>query len=169
MITPEYLQTMARYNRWQNNNLYTAAETLSDADRRLDRGAFFRSIHETLVHILWADEIWLSRFDVCEGPGGGIAQSTERYSAWTDLYEARKAMDTIVSDWAAEVKPAELEGDFTWFSGAMGREMTSPKWLIFTHIFNHATHHRGQVHAMLTAAGAKPHDTDLPFMPDSAP
>ena len=55
MIDPSWVQMMSRYNQWQNQNLYSAADTLSDDDRRTDRGAFFKSIHGTLSHILWAD------------------------------------------------------------------------------------------------------------------
>ena len=61
MIDVHYVRCMARYNRWQNENLYGAADTLSDAERRGDRGAFFGSIHATLNHLLWADRIWMSR------------------------------------------------------------------------------------------------------------
>jgi uncharacterized damage-inducible protein DinB len=50
----------------------------------------------------------------------------------------------------------------------LNRRLVKPRWLIVVHMFNHQTHHRGQVHAMLTAAGARPEDTDLPFAPPSA-
>ena len=62
MIDRAYVQLMARYNRWQNENLYGAADRLSDAERRRERGAFFGSIHKTLSHLLWADNIQMSRF-----------------------------------------------------------------------------------------------------------
>ena len=68
MIDPAYVQRMARYNRWQNANLYGVADTLSDEERRRERGAFFGSIHKTLSHLLWADQIWMSRFTpMCSG------------------------------------------------------------------------------------------------------
>ena len=57
MIDPAYVRRMARYNRWQNQNLYGVADTLSDDERRRERGAFFGSIHKTLSHLLWADQI----------------------------------------------------------------------------------------------------------------
>jgi uncharacterized damage-inducible protein DinB len=60
---------------------------------------------------------------------------------------------------------ASLAGELTWFSGAIKAEVRKPKWLLVTHMFNHQTHHRGQVHCMLTQAGSKPGDTDLPFTP----
>ena len=62
MITTAHVASMARYNRWQNQNLYTAADGLSDEERKCDRGAFFKSIHGTLSHILFGDQIWLHRF-----------------------------------------------------------------------------------------------------------
>jgi uncharacterized damage-inducible protein DinB len=55
MITPAYCQTMARYNAWQNHSLYTAAEGLTEAERELDRGAFFGSIRATLSHLMWGE------------------------------------------------------------------------------------------------------------------
>ena len=62
MILPDFAQTMARYNRWQNGSLIAAAAGLSDAERRRDRGAFFGSIFATLAHLYWADTMWLHRF-----------------------------------------------------------------------------------------------------------
>ena len=59
-----------------------------------------------------------------------------------------------------------MKGDLTWFSGAANREITKPRWQLLMHFFNHQTHHRGQVHAMLTQAGGKPHATDLFVMPE---
>src|SRR5262245_63958924 len=75
MIDLGYVQCMARYNRWQNENLYGAADMLSDAERRRDRGAFFGSIHATLNHLLWADRIWMSRLAGTPSPDGGIPES----------------------------------------------------------------------------------------------
>ncbi|MEO1325006.1 MAG: DinB family protein, partial [Pseudomonadota bacterium] len=68
MITNDYLRSMARYNRWQNGEIYGAAARLSDGERCKERGAFFGSIHGTLSHLYWADRIWLSRFDLIEVP-----------------------------------------------------------------------------------------------------
>ncbi len=61
----------------------------------------------------------------------------------------------------SELDPAWLAGDQTWYSGAAGRDFTRPRMLLVTHFFNHQTHHRGQAHAMLTAAGERTGDTDL--------
>jgi uncharacterized damage-inducible protein DinB len=165
MIDAAYVQRMARYNRWQNENLYGAADALSDAERQRTRGAFFGSIHATLNHLLWGDRIWMSRLAGTPRPEGGIPQSVSLYADWNDLKRERAAFDTVIVDWADQLEDASLAGELTWFSGAIKAEVRKPKWLLVTHMFNHQTHHRGQVHCMLTQAGSKPGDTDLPFTP----
>jgi uncharacterized damage-inducible protein DinB len=166
MINPGYVLRMARYNRWQNENLYGAADTLSDEERRRERGAFFGSIHKTLSHLLWADRMWMSRFSDMPRPAGGIPESLSAYPDWDGLRRDRADVDARIVVWAEGLDPAWLVGDLTWYSGAAKRELTNAKWLLVTHMFNHQTHHRGQVHCMLTQAGGKPDATDLPRLPE---
>lgn len=167
MISPDWCRTMARYNSWQNENIVSAAETLDDAARRADRGAFFGSIAGTLSHLLWADLVWMSRFDGGEPPPGRIKDSPALFPDWGAFLERRRATDRRILDWAARLEEGDLDGALSWFSGALGREVTRPRAICVAHMFNHQTHHRGQVHAMLTAAGARPGDTDLFVMPDT--
>ena len=166
MIDRAYVQRMARYNRWQNENLYGIADRLSAAERQRERGAFFGSIHKTLSHLLWGDRAWMSRFTDTPKPEGGIPESVALYADWENLKSERAAFDQKILDWASTVQPDWLAADQTYFSGAIGREVTKPRWVLVTHMFNHQTHHRGQVHCMLTQAGGRPSDTDLPFMPE---
>jgi uncharacterized damage-inducible protein DinB len=166
MIDRAYVQRMARYNRWQNENLYGVADRLPVAERQRERDAFFGSIHKTLSHLLWGDQIWMSRFIDTPKPQGGIAESVTLYDDWERLKSARADFDRVIIDWAATVEPDWLAADQTYFSGAIGREVTKPRWVLVTHMFNHQTHHRGQVHCMLTQAGGRPSDTDLPFLPE---
>ncbi len=166
MITPAHAATMARYNQWQNRSLYTAADGLTDTARKQDRGAFFKSIHGTLCHILFGDQIWLHRFSGTPAPKAkSIAESATAIADWAELKSERVPFDEVIIDWADKLDPQWLEGDLVWRSAAYNRDFTKPKGLLVTHLFNHQTHHRGQVHAMLTAAGARPEDTDLCFMP----
>ncbi len=171
MIDPTFVRTFAAYNRWQNDSLYGAAATLSDAQRREDRGAFFKSIHATLSHLLWADELWMSWLaDVPrpETPFPGV----DHIGAWDELTASRSRLDEMIVGWAGRVRLDDLSGDLVWRSGLLGTEVKRPRWIVVTHMFNHQTHHRGQVHALLTGLGAKPKDTDLvmthQFMPESA-
>ncbi len=166
IITPAYAQTMARYNAWQNENIYGAASRLPDNARTQDRGAFFGSIHATLNHILWADQMWLKRFGVGGGPLAiSISEGLSQYSSWDALTAARKTCDSVIQDWADRLTPEKITANLNWHSAGAGRDMATPMGLAITHLFNHQTHHRGQVHVLLTASGIKPASTDLPFMP----
>jgi uncharacterized damage-inducible protein DinB len=166
MITPDYLRRMARYNHWQNESLYKAADSLDETARKLDRGSFFGSIHATLSHILWADQLWMSRLADWAAPTGP-SRATPLYPDWADLKQRRQTADAMFIAWADGLAQSDIDGDLEWYSGTMGRTMTSLRALCMMQVFNHQTHHRGQVHTMLTAAGANPEDTDLPFMPDA--
>ena len=161
MISRAFVEMMAAYNAEMNRRLYDAARRLPDDTRRLPRGAFWGTIHGTLCHILWGDRMWMARFDGWEKPAVAIRDSAALFADFDDLHEARAEADEKISDWAARVSESWLAGDQVWFSGAAGREMRAPRGLLVTHFFNHQTHHRGQAHALITAAGEKTGDTDL--------
>jgi uncharacterized damage-inducible protein DinB len=166
MISAAYVQTMARYNAWQNRSVYSAAASLTDPQRREDRGAFFGSIHATLNHILWADRTWMARFDAAPRLAAkSISEGLTEFADWEALASERQRFDAHLQSWADTLDPSALEGDLTWYSAGAGREMTAPRAVLVTHLFNHQTHHRGQVNAMLTGFGIKPGITDLTFVP----
>jgi uncharacterized damage-inducible protein DinB len=167
MISPEFARTMAAYNAELNRRVFEAALRLSDEERRADRGVFWKSIHGTLNHVLWADRIWLSRFGVGEKPPIPIQQSDKLVESFGELWAQRQSFDQVIVGWAGRLREHDLDGDLAWYSGAVGREMVKPTALVVMHIFNHQTHHRGQAHALITRAGEATGDTDLPFvLPD---
>jgi uncharacterized damage-inducible protein DinB len=161
MITPAYVRTMAAYNAEMNRRLFAAAGRLSDAERRAPRGAFWGSIHGTLTHILWGDQQWMSRFDGWPKPATPIKESARMIEDFAELAATREVADAGIARWADKVDDAWLGGDMMWVSLAANREIRAPKRLLATHFFNHQTHHRGQAHALLTAAGQATGDTDL--------
>lgn len=161
MIQPAWVGTMAAYNSEMNRRSYAAADTLPDEERRADRGAFFGSIHATLNHLVWGDRIWMSRFAGWEAPSAGIPGSTALHADWAELSSVRRELDVRIEEWAAGLDQEALDQELVWYSRSAQRERRDPRWLAITHFFNHQTHHRGQVHALLTRAGVKTEDTDL--------
>jgi uncharacterized damage-inducible protein DinB len=161
VITPDYARAMAFYNAEMNRRLYAAADRLSDEERRRDRGAFWGSIHGTFNHLLWGDQIWMSRFGGWPKPSVGIKESATLVADYEELKARRVQADARLEEWATRLQPAWLEGELTWFSGAANAERTQGKGVLLVHFFNHQTHHRGQAHALLTAAGEQTGDTDL--------
>ncbi|MEM8730085.1 MAG: DinB family protein [Pseudomonadota bacterium] len=165
MIDPAYCQTMVRYNAWENTQLETCLADLPPDELTRDRSAFFGSILATLNHIHWGDQMWMSRLagwakpDI--GPYDALTEHTD-LSAWVAV---RRAMDHRLTGWADRLSASDLAGDLTWYSALAQTDQTQPKALCVAHMFNHQTHHRGQVHAMITQAGAKAPVSDLVFMP----
>ncbi|QZA82699.1 DinB family protein [Deefgea piscis] len=154
---------MAAYNQWQNQQMYAAAASLSDAERKADRGAFFKSIHSTLNHIVWGDLMWLSRFTgetLISSPSG-----VDVYADFAELHAARMALDARIIEWANGLDAAWLNEPVTWTSQVYGFTQTIPRWVQVQHFFNHQTHHRGQVSTLLMQQGIDVGVTDLPLLP----
>jgi uncharacterized damage-inducible protein DinB len=165
-VTPAFVRTMAAYNAGMNTRIYDAAARLSDGARREMRGAFWGSIHGTLSHLLWADQIWMARFDGWEAPKVAQKESASLIADFAELRREREGADAKITTWAAKVDEPWLAADQIWYSGSAGRELSMPRSFLMMHFFNHQTHHRGQAHAMITAAGEKTGDTDLFLIPE---
>jgi uncharacterized damage-inducible protein DinB len=147
-----------RYNRLANEQLYEACAALSDEERRRDLGAFFRSVHGTLNHLLLGDTIWMTRFE------GGVHPSThldailfEKFGA---LREARRAMDQRIEAFFADPPAGFFERALRYVNNA-GIDSEDPVTVILPHFFNHQTHHRAQVHTLLSQLGRDPPVLDL--------
>jgi uncharacterized damage-inducible protein DinB len=161
MVTSAFVRTMAAYNAEMNWRVYAAAQRLPDAERRRERGAFWGSIHGTLCHLLWGDQMWMSRFDGGAKPTVSQKDSAKLAADFDELCRARVDADARISRWAESVADEWLREEQVWFSQSVQRELRQPRSLLVAHFFNHQTHHRGQAHAMITAAGEQTGDTDL--------
>ena len=151
---------MARFNAWANERLYGVVAGLSDADYREDRKAFFGSIHNTLNHLLVGDRLWMARIEGTEHDIRSLDQIL--HEDFEALRVARQAEDERLTALVDSYDEAQLEAPITFrrMSGG-GGEMSIRLDRILMTVFNHQTHHRGQVHAMLTAGGVTPLQMDV--------
>lgn len=161
MISTAYVTLMAGYNRTMNETFYAAAARLSDDDRKADGGAFWKSIHGTLAHLLWADRIQMHRLAGWPKPSEPLSESGSVEMPFDALTRERATLDHAMIAWAEALTPQDLSGDIEWYSGALQRTVVTSRMLLIAHLFNHQAHHRGQVHALLTRANASTADTDL--------
>jgi len=160
----DWARALAAYNRWMNERLYALCAPLSDAERKRDRGAFFRSIHGTLNHLLLGDRIWLGRF--IGGPYGARSLDQELYEDFAELSAERVRTDREVDAWVASLTPAHFAGTLHYTSLVNPAPRSYPFWVAVTHFFNHQTHHRGQLTTLLMQAGVDPGVTDLIWLPE---
>ena len=163
MVDKSWIVMMAQYSRWMNEKLYAHAATLSDAQRKEDRGAFFKSLHNTLDHIVWADTIWLGRL-TGQQPALPTAGSI-LYPDFDAQHARRIELDGEITVWADGVSDDFLAAPLTWTSRITGKSQTRAAGVAVTHFFNHQTHHRGQVTTLLSQFGVDPGVTDLWAMP----
>ena len=169
MLTREYCITMARYNAWQNRGLRKLLQTMPVNELNADRGLFFGSIFATVNHLLWADAMWMSRFQGQPQPDVSLKDSVSfqpTIAAWAG---ERFRTDGHILLWAEKVREVQLVSNLTWYSGLKGAEVSRNMGGCVAHFFNHQTHHRGQIHAALTANGLTPEPTDMFLMPDHGP
>ncbi|HXZ54090.1 MAG TPA: DinB family protein [Burkholderiales bacterium] len=159
----QHLTAMASYNRWMNERLYALCGTLSDAERKRDRGAFFRSIHGTLNHILLGDRLWLSRFLSREFRFKTLAD--ELYADFSELTRERARTDAEIIEWAATLDEGRLAAPLVFHSIVKKQDQRFPMWFLAQSFFNHQTHHRGQLTTLLSQAGIDPGVTDLLWLP----
>jgi uncharacterized damage-inducible protein DinB len=163
MIDREYCRIMARYNRWMNERLYALCAKLPDLERKRDRGAFFGSIHGTLNHLLWGDRMWIGRFTgpPCIHPAFG----SDMFADFDELARERTITDRAMIEWTDRVEAGWLASALTYTSRVDGRKRTLAAEIAVIHMFNHGTHHRGQLTTLMKQAGIDPEVTDLPWLP----
>jgi uncharacterized damage-inducible protein DinB len=163
-------ELMARYNQWMNERLYEAAAQLDEAELQADRGAFFGSILATLAHIHAADMHWMKRFAVALPHVASL--DTIRALPLPELVRAisfpdfvrlrseRKTMDAAIVDFTVEATD-ELYGQPLRYVNSSGESHVKPSGLVLRHVFNHQTHHRGQVTTLFSQLGIDVGVTDL--------
>jgi len=154
----ENYRRLAAYNRLANEKLYAACAQLSDEERKAERPAFFKLIHGTLNHIMVGDGIWMTRFGGGEAPSTGL--DAILYGDFDALRAARAIKDAEIEAFAKGLTDAFL-GSSVRYVNNEGVAFDDPMALCVTHFFNHQTHHRGQVHDMLSQTDVPPPSLDL--------
>ncbi|HUP06626.1 MAG TPA: DinB family protein [Caldimonas sp.] len=165
MRAVDLLRTAARANRLANRRLHAAMAPLSDADFQAPRTSFFPSLAGTLNHILAVDAFYLA----------ALHRERDMEAQWRAFVPA----NTL-----AELAPRQADSDqrLIRFVDALDdagceaeivldRGSSKPRERVahvLTHLAMHQTHHRGQVHAMLSGTAVKPPQLDEFLMPSDA-
>jgi len=161
-MTPGLFPMLARFNAWANGHIYDCCAKLPDAEYRRDRKAFFGSIHATLNHLLVVDMAWRARIE-----GGVVGVKSLDQILYYDLSALRTAR---IAEDEALIRTVDGLGPndstrilkYRFMNGAPGE---TPADIVLITLFNHQTHHRGQVHTMLTQAGVTPPPLDIIVFP----
>lgn len=153
--------TLARYHAWATQRLLDAVAPLSDEAYRRDVGLFFKSVHGTLNHLMVGEcLLWQQRFARGESPRVALDMEAEpdRARLAQAVLGGARVWERLVADWPAD----RFEGVLSYTS-MRGQAMTLPFAPTLAHVFNHATHHRGQITAALTMLGQPGPELDLVY------
>lgn len=162
MDARRHFSTLARYNAWATRRLLAAVAAVDDAAYRRDVGLFFKSIHGTLNHLLVGEHLlWFRRF--AEGLSPQVALDAEvepdRARLAERLHEGAARWQSLIESWPDGGFDSLL--DYTTMRGV---PLSLPFAATLAHVFNHGTHHRGQITAALTALGHPGPELDLVYM-----
>ncbi len=172
------IKLLAQYNTWMNDKVYATAATLPDEALKQDRGAFFGSIFDTLNHLCVGDTLWLQRmarqWPELTSLAGVAALPTPSAldqrlaSTLPELTELRRLLDAAISGLCDELTPLHLGSalEYKTTKGVVGRK---PLGDVLLHVFNHQTHHRGQVTTLLSQSGLDVGATDLILLVQEPP
>jgi uncharacterized damage-inducible protein DinB len=161
MDMPNYFGTLARYHVWATDRVLTEVATMSDAHYRQDCGLFFKSVHGTLNHMLVGERHWYSRF--ADGVSLKMALNAELEPDRTALATALRVAVKRWGAWIETMDVKRLDGALQ-YTKASGGQVTVPFASALGHVFNHGTHHRGQLSAALTAMNYPVPEMDLIYM-----
>jgi uncharacterized damage-inducible protein DinB len=154
----DHFRRLAAYNAWANERLYAAASGLPGDRLHARNGAYFDSVFGTLTHILIADRIWMHRLT---GKGPTHTDLRDRpFETPGELWMEREAMDRRIEAHINALPAADYAGE-VHYTNTRGEPHHLSRQIILTHVFNHQTHHRGQVHHMLSVEGVEPPPLDL--------
>ena len=156
MMTPEDARTLYAYDAWANRRVLDACAALAPEQFTKDLGSSFRSVRDTMAHIMGAEWLWLERFQ-------GRTARLPSGDQFPDLVSLRTRWTEVERDLLAYVgglSAADLERSFDYWD-MKGNPHTSVLWQTLQHVANHSTYHRGQVTTLLRQLGAKPIGTDL--------
>lgn len=174
----DHVRLMAQYNQWMNRKVYEAAAQLPGEKLSEDKGAYFSSVLGTLNHLMIGDTIWLKRLAAHPASHESLDPLRDRehpkaldqllYTRLDELQAAREAIDEIIIAWCNELSDGDLQHKLHYKSMA-GQPSVKNFGSLLLHLFNHQTHHRGQITTLLSQEGLDVGATDLLLLiPDEA-
>ncbi len=163
MSKTEQFNKQAQYNKWMNDHFYMLCDSISDEERKRDKGAFFKSIHGTLNHILLGDRLWMSRFQSTSFDIKSLDQVL--YSDYAELKKQRAITDKNIIRYIDALADDEINHPITFISKVKKSQHTYILSDCILHFFQHQIHHRGQVSTLISQLGIDIGITDLMWMP----
>jgi len=156
-MTTQEIKKLFAYNAWANSRVFEALSRIPETEYLRDMKSSYASLGATMVHLVGAEKIWLSRLvGKPEASLIGLRDAPTLQSlksVWEDVAARMARFLAKLDDGGLQKQVAYTTTEGTRFSNSNGQ--------ILQHIVNHSSYHRGQIAAMMRQAGAEPANTDL--------
>jgi len=168
----DHYRRYARYNAWINQSLLEASLSVSVKEQNKDLNVFFSSLTGSWNHILVGDLLWLNRlakiFPILDDQMDKWPKPTQLnqvlFSDLKELAEQRQKLDELIIQWCDFLRESDCE-DRLQYHNSQEELQVRPLPDVLQHLFNHQTHHRGQITALLSQLGVDYGTTDFIAMP----
>ncbi len=152
------IETLFACNRWANDRVLGACRKLSPEQYAADPSPGWSSVRSTIVHVAVVTDGWI------RAASGEIVDDAPTEADLPTVDGAAELLartDALIAKWLPSLTPEQQSTPRT-ISGR-GRTATLPPWVVFRHVVNHATYHRGQVASKLKRFGIEQPATDFVF------
>ena len=153
----DHIRSLCEYNAWANEHVLDAASSLDEDELAKELGASFGSVRGNLLHVLWAEGIWLERFT-----GGDAADVPRATAGIAAVRETYAASSSELSRFVSALTEENL-GEKLAYTDTRGNDFEPPLWQPLVHLVNHGTHHRAECAMLLTSLGHAPRQLDYIF------
>lgn len=151
------IRQLFEFHRWANRRLLEAVAALTEEQFARDLGSSFPSVRDTLVHVLGAEWVWLTRWLGSSPSGTPPEWKRLAYPELLRVWEEMEAQQAAFVDGLTEERLDEVLA----YRTLAGAPQESALWQMLRHVVNHGTYHRGQLTTMLRQLGGTPPSTDL--------
>ncbi len=153
-----YFLMMAHYNQWANQCMFALMQTLTPEQLQQDCAAFFYDVIHTANHLLVGDILWMQRISSAQSKAD-YALNEVLYPNIATLTTARQQQDLDLILWIQNQPLTAFAQEIQY--ERRGQQYTEPLCEILAHVFNHQSHHRGQLHSMLFQLTGQSLELDL--------
>jgi uncharacterized damage-inducible protein DinB len=156
-MNPEDAQTLIDFNQWANRRIVAGTRSARSNDFARDLGTSFGSIRGTLVHIMWAEWIWLRRW---QGQSPKQVFAAEDFADAAAIGERWKEIERGQHEFASQLTEPRLNQPVA-YENLQGQRWEYTLGHMMQHVVNHSSYHRGQIVTLLRQLGASAPATDL--------
>jgi uncharacterized damage-inducible protein DinB len=155
-MLPDVIRSLYQYNAWANRRILIATSELTSAQFLAPAGSSYPSVHDTLVHTMSAEWIWLSRW---KGTSPSAMLEATDFPNIQSIQNRWDAIETETQQFIDQLNSSQLAGVVSYVN-TRGEKWAYPLWQQMFHQVNHATQHRSEVAAILTQFDCSPGDLD---------